>query len=418
METKRNYVKPVSVEGTKKILDQMTNCICKVKNNQIIGTGFFCRIPYMNYSKINVLVTSYQIIDDFYLNQNNKFNLLLLNSHNEDKIINLDPSRKIYSSKKYNTTIIELKESDNINNYLELDENLFRNDIKDYYESQSIYILQYLFSGSASVSYGILNEFNGFNFKHICFAESCSNGAPILNLSNNKVIGISIESKENISFNFGVILKYSIEEYKNMNMNINQQVPNFINNNFQGMMNYNNNFIPNMINNNNFFPINNFQMPNMIMNNNIDNNFMQNINMNNNINNFQGVNMMIGANMPKIGDEDWLKANPMCIKQINEEKNKRPKINIHFRTTQNIRHSIAVNLEITIGQLLNKYLILAKRKDLIDDKDKSSKIVFLNNSYKLRFEDKTPVGEFFKDQVDPIIIVNDTHSLIGGNPIL
>ena len=108
----------------------------------------------------------------------------------------------------------------------------------------------------------------------------------------------------------------------------------------------------------------------------------------------------------------------MCIKQINEEKNKRPKINIHFRTTQNIRHSIAVNLEITIGQLLNKYLILAKRKDLIDDKDKSSKIVFLNNSYKLRFEDKTPVGEFFKGQVNPTIIVNEIQNLCGGNPIL
>ena len=54
------------------------------------------------------------------------------------------------------------------------------------------HILQYLFSGAASVSYGILNEFNAVNFKHICFAESGSKGAPILNLSNNKVIGISI----------------------------------------------------------------------------------------------------------------------------------------------------------------------------------------------------------------------------------
>jgi hypothetical protein len=61
----------------KKILDQMTNCICKVKNNQIIGTGFFCRIAYKNNTKINALITSYQIIDYFYLNQNNKINLLL-----------------------------------------------------------------------------------------------------------------------------------------------------------------------------------------------------------------------------------------------------------------------------------------------------------------------------------------------------
>jgi len=383
MEIKKNYVKPVSVEGTKKILDQMTNCICKIKNNQIIGAGFFCRIPYINNTKINALITSYQIIDDYYLNQNNKI-ILLLNSHNEDKVINLDPNRKIYSSKKYNTTIIELKESDNINNYLELDENLFRNDIKEYYESQSIYILQYLFSGTASVSYGILNEFNRFNFKHICFAESGSKGAPILNLSNNKVIGISIELKENISFNFGVILKDPIEEYKymNVNMNMNQQDPNFINNNFQGMMNRNNNnnFIPNMMNNNNFYPNNNFQMPIMIMNN-INNN------------------------------KDWMKEYGISVDEIREEYDDGPKMNIHFKTTQGIHHSIAVNYETTIGQLLNKYLILIRRPDLIVKK--SNEIVFLYNAFKLRFEDETPVEEFFKNNMSPTIIVNDINNLVG-----
>ena len=415
MEIKKNYVKPVSVEGTKKILDQMTNCICKIKNNQIIGAGFFCRIPYINNTKINALITSYQIIDDYYLNQNNKI-ILLLNSHNEDKVINLDPNRKIYSSKKYNTTIIELKESDNINNYLELDENIFRNDIKEYYESQSIYILQYLFSETASVSYGILNEFNGFNFKHICFAESGSKGAPILNLSNNKVIGISKELKENISFNFGVILKDPIEEYKNMNvnmnMNMNQQDPNFINTNFQGMMNRNNNnnFIPNMMNNNNFYPNNNFQMPIMIMNNN-NNNVMQNINMNNNINNFQGANMIRGANIPNIDDEAWIKEYKIGVDEIREEYDDGPKMNIHFKTTHGIHHSIAVNYETTIGQLLNKYLILIRRPDLIVKK--SNEIVFLYNAFKLRFEDETPVEEFFKNNMSPTIIVNDINYLVG-----
>ena len=417
MEIKKNYVKPVSIEGTKKILDQMTNCICKVKNNQIIGTGFFCRIPYKNNTKINALITSYQIIDDFYLNQNNKINLLL-NSQNEDKVINLDPSRKIYSTKKYNTTIIELKESDNINNYLELDENLFRNDIKDFYESKSIYILQYLFSGTASVSYGILNEYFGLNFKHMCFAESGSNGAPILNLSNNKVIGISIDSKENINFNFGIILKYPLEEFTNinMNMNINQQVPNFLYNNFQGMMNNNNNFIPNMINNNNFYPNNNFQMPNMIMNNNINNNFMQNINMNNNINNFQGMNMMRGDNIQNNGDEEWLKGYKMGVEEINEEFNDGPKINVLFKTTQGIYHNIVVNYGTTIDQLLTKYLKLVKRPDLIGNK--SNKTVFLYNLCKLRFGDKTTVENYFKGVSNPIIIVNDVNNLPGGYSIL
>jgi len=71
MNNLMNCIKPVNIEGTKKILEQMTNCICKVKNNPIIGTGFFCKIPYKNNTKINVLITSYQIINELYFNQNN-----------------------------------------------------------------------------------------------------------------------------------------------------------------------------------------------------------------------------------------------------------------------------------------------------------------------------------------------------------
>ena len=81
----------------------MTNCICKVKNNQLIGTGFFCKIPYKNNTKINVLITSYQIINENY--SSNNINLLM-NDYNELKIINLDPTRNIYFNSQCNMTII------------------------------------------------------------------------------------------------------------------------------------------------------------------------------------------------------------------------------------------------------------------------------------------------------------------------
>ena len=201
----------------------MTNCICKVKNNENIETGFFCKIPYKNNTEIKALITSYQIINDFYLSQNNNVNLLL-NDFNEQKIINIDTSRKVLANKNYNTTIIELQDNDNINNYLELDENLFRNDTKSLYEKESIYILQYLFGGNSSVSYGILNELNGFNIKHICSAESGSKGAPILSLSNNKVIGLSSDFQKYLDYNEGIFLKYPIEEFINSYPNKQQQM--------------------------------------------------------------------------------------------------------------------------------------------------------------------------------------------------
>ena len=38
---------PLSIEGTKKILEQMQNCVCKIYNGEKgTGTGFFTKIPY------------------------------------------------------------------------------------------------------------------------------------------------------------------------------------------------------------------------------------------------------------------------------------------------------------------------------------------------------------------------------------
>ena len=59
MEINNNFIKPVTKEGITKMFEQMSNFICKVKNNQIIGTGFFCIINAENNIKIKTLITSY-----------------------------------------------------------------------------------------------------------------------------------------------------------------------------------------------------------------------------------------------------------------------------------------------------------------------------------------------------------------------
>ena len=366
-----NYIKPVNIEGTKKILDQMTNCICKVKNNLLIGTGFFCKIPYNN-TKINVLITSYQIINEFYFNQNNNINLLM-NDYNQLKIINIDPTRNIYFNKGYNTTIIELKDYDNITNFLELDDNLFGNNIKSIFENESIYILQYLNGAKAIVSYGNLNQLNGYNINHSCFINSGSNGAPILNLTNNKVIGITLEIQGMMNNNNnGIFLKNPIEDYINKYQIKIIQMPNMFNNNFG--MGMNNNFIPNlMINNNNNF------MPNMMMNNNF--NFMPNMMMNNNINNFN----------PNIEDK---------------------KIHVIFKTTQGNKVDIFVKHGTTVGELIAIYFKRIGSPEFYDTK--RNKIFFIYNAFKIRYDDHTPVEEFFKLAPNPRITVNDVDNLIGG----
>ena len=39
-------IKPVTLEGTKKILDQMNKWICKIYDKKGEGTRFFTKIPF------------------------------------------------------------------------------------------------------------------------------------------------------------------------------------------------------------------------------------------------------------------------------------------------------------------------------------------------------------------------------------
>ena len=307
MENNKIFIKPVSIEGTMMIYQQMTNCICKVKNNQKIGTGFFCKIPYQNNNKINVLITSYQILNEDYLNNNNQITLLL-GDYNQQKLISLYPGRNTYYNKEYNTTIIELNENDYINNFIELDDNLFRNDLKTLYKNESIYTLHYLNGGKALVSYGILEQLNNYNIKHSCEIQSGAEGAPILNLTNNKLIGISLETKDKLNYNEGIILKYPIEDFINQN-------------NIKMMMQQ-------------MQQMQQMQMFYMMMNN-------------NNI-----------KNEAKVEDEEWLKGF------------QKDKIEVVFKTAGGLTHYLNVNYGTTINEMLVIFLKRFNRLDLIGNDDK------------------------------------------------
>ena len=120
---------------------------------------------------------------------------------------------------------IELKENDGIKDYLELDDNILKNNEDIYYEKKSIYILHYLLENDICVPYGILNRISKYDIIHLCSTDNGSSGSPILNLENNKVIGIHKEVSINFNFNKGTLLKYPlnciIKKY-NKNNNINE----------------------------------------------------------------------------------------------------------------------------------------------------------------------------------------------------
>ena len=209
-----NYPTFVTIEKTKKILDQMQNCVCKIKNMKGNGTGFFCKIPVEN-GEMPVLMTNNHLIDEEILEKNSI--CVSINDDKEKINIMIDNNRKLYTSEKYDTTIIEIKpKKDKIKYFLELDEDIFQDNIS----KETIYILQYpknLDEQKSAVSYRILNKIFDFNLIYHCCTKEGSSGSPILKLSNNKVIGIHKEGTS--KYNKGTFLKEPINEYIN-NINI------------------------------------------------------------------------------------------------------------------------------------------------------------------------------------------------------
>ena len=126
-----------------------------------------------------------------------------------------------YTNEEYDTTIIEIKEEDNIKNYLKLDDIIINDIINNInknkeYINKTIYIIQYP-ENELSVSYGILEQIyedKKYNFNHKCSTRGGSSGSPILNI-NNKLIGIHKEGYKYMqnNNNKGAFLNYPIKEF-------------------------------------------------------------------------------------------------------------------------------------------------------------------------------------------------------------
>ena len=358
---------PVSISGTRKILNQMINCICKIKMEGASGTGFFCKIPLGNNQTMNCLLTNYHIINEKYYNENkNKTINLLLNDDEEIKKIKIGIKRETYFNKDFDITIIELKQNDNIQNFLELDDSLFKDNETILFTDKSIYLPQYPNGKNAVVSYGLLTGFSSFHIKHTCSTDNGSSGSPILNLGTNKVIGIHKEGSCIFNFNNGTFLKFPLNDFI-QNINNKQNMNNDIN--FQ-----NNNVLTN---NNQFSLINN----------------MNSLNINNN-DNLMGMNEfnIVNTNMNNLGEE------------IYDDINKPgPKLNIIFNTGYDNSTILILNYGTTVDDMLLRYLKKINKTELYGA---NKKIAFIYNVKNIQFGDKTPIEIFFKQRRTPKIQVS------------
>ena len=139
------------------------------------------------------------------------------------KTIKIGEKRNIYTVRKINDkeidiTFIELRaDEDELNDqeFLEIDDELMNDKVKNAYLTQDIYIIQYKGGEEISTSDGIINkikEDNSYTLFHTCDTDEGSSGSPII-LYNNKVIGVHRGWLPDDDYNRATLLQYPIKEY-------------------------------------------------------------------------------------------------------------------------------------------------------------------------------------------------------------
>ena len=101
------------------ITNKLQKCVYHINNNE---TGFFTKIPYKS-DLLPVLITNNHALDEEQIT-NDKTIAIYLNNKKDCKYIKLNNERKRYTNEILDLTIIELKKTDNINDYLELDDEI------------------------------------------------------------------------------------------------------------------------------------------------------------------------------------------------------------------------------------------------------------------------------------------------------
>ena len=208
---------------TKIILEQIDNSICKIENENSVGTGFLCLIQNSDLFELQpVLITCNHILGEQNLIFGNKIKLLF---ENKEKIINLDNSRRIYTNDSYDITILELKKDEfPFNSFLKVDELIYNikeeEDLNNLYKNQTIYIIHFPNGEEPKYSIDTISGIDEGLIRHCCSTDYGSSGSPILNLQTFRVIGIHRGKSTKFNFNLGTIIKLPIDLFNKSKQNL------------------------------------------------------------------------------------------------------------------------------------------------------------------------------------------------------
>ena len=198
-----DYLNPITKEIHKKILDYLDNSIYQIKGKEEkYGAGFFCTIKCHN-KVIPLLITSYQIIEENYIKNYKNIEVII----NEERM-EVEFGYVYYLNKDLNLSVVEIKENNKIR-FLDLDDNIYKNESEMYFNKESIYIIHYD-NNNVCVSYGVMGNINDYELIFSSNIKKVLNPYPIFNLKANKIIGIYL--KNSFQYLKGIYFKFIINE--------------------------------------------------------------------------------------------------------------------------------------------------------------------------------------------------------------
>lgn len=178
-------------------------------------------------SEANTLITANHVLNEIDLSAGKEIHLLFNNINNVK--IKMHKLRKFYTNKDDDITIIEIKSNDNFDeNYmLEIDENIFQQNIKEIFNKKQIYLLHIPKGTEIRYSTEYIRNIDDYGtINHFSDTDNGSSGAPIINFETRKVIGVHYgytNSFQGKPINLGKILTNSIEEFYKIKNNENNK---------------------------------------------------------------------------------------------------------------------------------------------------------------------------------------------------
>jgi len=126
-------------------------------------------------------------------------------------------SRRTYTITEYDITIIEIKNNDglDLNSFSDIDERIYKDNPNEIFRNTPAYLIYYPFNQNVEYSNYFIDSISedNYNLYHKCSSKPGSSGSPILNLNNNKVIGIHKGSIKEIDINLGTLLRKPLEQF-------------------------------------------------------------------------------------------------------------------------------------------------------------------------------------------------------------